>query len=808
MKRFSGLHIHSFRTRLLLSSLLVSILTLFLLIGNNLLLTNRYFQTEQSEYALEQGKIFGEVFAPYLLTHDYATLRDMLDNLRQNQGLIYIVVVDEDGDRAAAVGWPEDQALPAGEANDDGVLHAVFPIAIEDVVYGQLYIGRSTSYSAEARQELLEQSALIGLGGVSLLVFFLYIVIYYMTQGLVRLSEASHRISMGDFARRVQVKGQNEISVLAANFNRMIDAVQNRIRALEDSEQRFRAIADYTYDWENWFDTDGKLRWVNPAVQRVTGFSPEECMDMEQFPLNLVHVDDQELIRHQIRQAQDGHSGQNMEFRILRRDGHCLWCAMSWQSIRDKHGASQGYRSSIRDITLQHHATEELAYQSIHDPLTGLYNRRAFERQLRQAIEQFQQDHRLVSVLYLDLDQFKVINDTCGHIAGDQLLINLTKTLQTNVRQGFLARLGGDEFGILLRDCDETEAMRHANALVSEIRAYTFTYGGRSFRIGASVGVVRVIPGMNSFTDILMAADTACYAAKEQGRNRVELYDENNEYFRMRHEEFRSIGHITTALSEGRFLLYFQRLKPLRDEQPEHVEILIRLRDFLGNIQTPARFIAAAERFNLMPYIDRWVVENVCRQLAEWQKAGLTPAVEHFAINISGASLSDREFPDYVHEQIERYQVDASRLCFEITESCAVGQLAQALNFIKRIRGLKASLSLDDFGSGLSSFAYLKQFRVDYLKIDGLFIANIDNDSSDRAVVQAIVQLAKVHGLKVIAEFVSSESILEVVRELGIDYAQGYARHVPEPLEHLVGGGGAPPPTPPTPPPRPPPPPP
>ncbi|MDR0736113.1 MAG: EAL domain-containing protein, partial [Zoogloeaceae bacterium] len=775
---------HSFRTQLLLSSFFVSVLTLFLLVGNNLLLASRHFQAEQREYALEQGRVLGEVFAPYLLAHDYATLRDTLDNLRQNQGLRYVIVVNEDGERAASAGWPEDRALPESDVSDVDVLHSVFPVAIEGVIYGRLYMGRDTSRSAEVLRNLLKQSTLIGIGGVTLLAFFLYSLIRYMTQGLVRLSEASRHISMGDFTRRVQVEGQDEISVLAANFNRMIDAVQNRVRALEDSEQRFRAIADYTYAWENWFDTDGKLRWINPAVQRVTGFSPEECMDMEQFPLNLVHIDDQELVRHQMRQARDGHSGQNMEFRVLHRDGHCIWCAMSWQSIRNKEGVSQGYRSSIRDITLQHHVTEELAYQSIHDPLTGLYNRRAFERQLRQTIEQFQRDRRPVSVLYLDLDQFKVINDTCGHVAGDQLLIELTKILQAHAQQGFLARLGGDEFSILLHNCDETQAMRHADVLISEIRAYTFTYGGRSFYIGASAGVVRVVPGMDNFTDILMAADTACYAAKEQGRNRVELYDENNEYIRMRHEEFRSIGHVTDALSEGRFLLYFQHLEPLCDEKPKHVEILIRLRDFLGNIQAPTRFIAAAERFNLMPYIDRWVVENVCRQLAEWQKAGIMPAVERFAINISGASLSDREFPDYVHEQIDRYQVDASRLCFEITEGCAISQLANALNFIKRVRGLKAALSLDDFGSGLSSFAYLKQFHVDYLKIDGLFISNIDSDPSDRAVVHAIVQLAKVHNLKTIAEFVSSESILEVVRELGVDYVQGYARHVPEPLEH------------------------
>jgi diguanylate cyclase (GGDEF)-like protein/PAS domain S-box-containing protein len=773
----------SFRIRLLLGSFLACVLMVVMLISNSITLANRYLQVEHHEQIRSLGMVCASAAIPYLLNGDYASLRETLAEWRASKRVDYLAVVTDKGMRIA-VGWPDTRPLPGpGEAN--GMSHAVFPLEIGGQQYGRLYLGLDSSFINKAKYDLFMQSALIAIVGIVILAFFMWFVVYYMTRRLVQLSETSALVGEGNFDLRVPVLGRDEIARLAESFNRMIDAVQARVRELEDSQQRFRAIADYTHAWENWFDPEGRLRWVNPAVYRVTGHTPEECMRMEDFPISLVHDNDKDLVRHQMRQALDGHSGQDMEFRIQHRDGRGLWCAVSWQPIRDTNGFSLGYRSSIRDITLQHHATEELAYQAIHDSLTGLYNRRAFERQLQQGLAQGKRERSPVSVLYIDLDQFKVINDTCGHSAGDQLLVGLAKTLKKQVEQGFLARLGGDEFGVFLRNCDAEEAMERARRLVDEIRAYPFTYDNRNFRIGASVGVVRAGPGLDNFTDILMAADTACYAAKEHGRNRVELYTESGEYFRLRHEEFRSIGHITTALAEKRFLLYFQRLEPLRDGLPRHAEILLRLRDFLGNIQTPARFIAAAERFNLMLYIDRWVLENVCQKLSEWRNAGVMTGIDRFAVNISGASLSDHEFPAFVQRQIEQYQIDASQLCFEITESCAVGLLKQALSFIDQMRALGATLSLDDFGSGLSSFAYLKQFKVDYLKIDGQFVKNVDHDASDRAVVQAMVQLAKAHGLKTVAEFVSSETICDVVDELGVDYAQGYFRHIPEPLDNL-----------------------
>jgi len=779
---------NSLRARILSASFLVSFLLFCALIANSIYSAGSHLEIQNKQHLAHMGESYATAISPYLLMRDYAVLQDVLEEWTASEHVSYMIVSSEEDGKVLSVGWPKEKPIPTAGVYD-GTVHDVVPIKIGNQLYGHLYLGKNTAFIAEMRNSLLLQGGLIATVGLLFLILLQSFIVYYLMRGLTSLSEASAKISHGDLRQRVDVYGHDEISVLAESFNTMIDTIEARMQELEESERRFRTIADYTYSWESWFGIKGELKWVNPAVLRITGYTPEECMEMEDYPLPMVHVSDRDLVTHMMQQARDGFRGQDLEFRVQCRNNRSIWVAISWQPVYDDGGRSLGFRVSIRDITLQHYANEELAYQAVHDPLTGLKNRRAFERQLQQDLDSARMDHRSVVVLYLDLDQFKIINDTCGHIAGDQLLTSLAKYLQSKHPDCFIARLGGDEFGILLRGCDEEEAVRWANNLIEDVRSYPFSYGGQAFRLGASVGVVRAMQGLDNFTSLLVAADTACYAAKEHGRNRVEVYAEDSEYFRLRNEEFRSVGHITTALTEGRFLLYFQSVEPMHSGMPRHVEVLLRLRDFLGNVQAPARFIAAAERFNMMPYIDRWVVENVCRQVSEWDKTGIRPDVSRFSINVSGATISDREFPDFVQKQIEKYGIDPKRLGFEITESCAVSQLNQALGFIDRMRHLHVSLLLDDFGSGMSSFAYLKQFKVDFLKIDGMFVKNLHTEAADSAVVQSMVQLAKAYNLKVVAEFVCNEIIYDIIKDLGVDYAQGYACHAPEPLVNLGNQG-------------------
>ncbi|MDR1647023.1 MAG: EAL domain-containing protein [Zoogloeaceae bacterium] len=779
----------SLRVRLILISVLVSGVVCALMTYNGARLVELQLQTQLQQRTQLTGTIFSGSVAIYLASRDYASLNEIVKNWASDlEGMRYIAVTDLDRRIVASSGWSQEEALlPPGQYGD--VLNVENRIDLEEQPYGYMYIGLDTRFLHEARKEMVRQTVLIGMVGMLLLILLLSFPIYYLTRSLRELAHASYRAGEQSF-HYVQVRGDDEIAVVVRNFNQMIDSIQRYTTFLKESEERFRAIADYTYAWENWFGPDGRLQWVNPAVTREVGYTPEECLVMQDFPLPLVHSDDQGQVRFQMKLAQEGHSGQDLEFRVISRDGRMLWMSMSWQPIHNDSGVSLGYRSSYRDISSQHRSAEELLWQAGHDHLTGLYNRRAFEQHLQSALKVMPQGTQSVVILYIDLDQFKLVNDTCGHIVGDQLLIEVTQILQACVAtdegsDSILARLGGDEFGILLPDSDEAAALHCASRIISRIRDHTFFADNHSFRLGASIGVVSARPEHRDFTDLLIAADTACYAAKEHGRNRVELYVRNDEYFRQRKEEFHSIGQVMASLEKGHFLLYYQRMDSLLPGLKTHAEILIRLRDANGQVQAPARFIEAAERYNLMPHIDRWVVENTFSQLAQWREAGIDCGIDSFAINVSGASLSDVGFPEFVQSQIDRYSINPENLCFEITESAAVGKLELALTFIERMRALGAELALDDFGSGLSSFGYLKRFKVDYLKIDGIFVKHLDQDATDRAVVATMVQLAHVYGLETIIEFVHNEAILEISRELGCAYAQGYACHVPEPLANL-----------------------
>jgi len=423
---------------------------------------------------------------------------------------------------------------------------------------------------------------------------------------------------------------------------------------------------------------------------------------------------------------------------------------------------------------------DELSFQARHDSLTGLHNRRAFEDELGKAL--MNRNGAELFVLYIDLDQFKAVNDTCGHAAGDVLLRQVTRFLMEQRTYGFVARLGGDEFGLILVGVTEERARQLGQGIVDGIHRLSFVWEGRAFHIGASVGIARADPHLDSVTGLLIAADSACYAAKEWGRGRVGVYRDKDDWFQRRREEFAVLPHIAEAIEKGRFVLHHQRIRALRPGWDDHAEVLVRMLDNDGSLIPPARFIPAAERYNLMPGLDRWVIDATLRQIGAATAAGRPLPFGQLSINLSGASLDDTELPRYLTEKIAEHAVDPRRLCIEITESCAVANPDRALEFVDVIRGLGMALSLDDFGNGLSSFGYLKRFKADYLKIDGQFVSNLEQDATDRAVVEAMVSLARAHNLRTIAEFVATPALIDVVTRLGVDYAQGYAVHLPSPL--------------------------
>ncbi len=421
-------------------------------------------------------------------------------------------------------------------------------------------------------------------------------------------------------------------------------------------------------------------------------------------------------------------------------------------------------------------AQETIRHLAYHDALTGLANRVEFETRVRQALRSANEGSRH-ALLYLDLDQFKIINDTCGHVAGDELLRQLAMLLKGPIRESdTLARLGGDEFGVLLAHCPLDQAQAVAERMLQLIKEFRFGWQDKTFTIGASAGLVMIDGSGHTLSDLLRAADMACYAAKERGRNRVQLYRTDDAELLQRHGEMQWISRLHRALEEDRFVLFSQPIVPLgvNGEPAQHAELTLRLCNDDGNLILPGAFIPAAERYSLMPQLDRWVVRNAFAYVAGRIASARTPDPGKCFVNLSGATLSDEAFADYVKTQLQRYQVPPQTICFEITETAAIANLSSALEFIGEVKRLGCGVALDDFGAGLSSFTYLKTLRADFLKIDGSFIRDMLDDPMDAAIVEAINSVGHVAGLKTIAEFVETEEIRASLARIGVDYGQGY----------------------------------
>ncbi len=431
-------------------------------------------------------------------------------------------------------------------------------------------------------------------------------------------------------------------------------------------------------------------------------------------------------------------------------------------------------------------ATAKLSYQASHDMLTGLINRREFEVRLERALFSAQHQDREHALCYMDLDQFKIVNDSCGHVAGDELLRQLTLHLQQEVRErDTLARLGGDEFGLLLENCPQDKALELAETMRKTVENFRFGVGEKNFMVGVSIGIVMINHESDNVVSLLTSADAACYAAKDHGRNRIHLYQMQDSELAQRRGEMQWVNRIQQAIAENRLQLYFQQIKPLqKQEQGLHVELLLRMIDESGQCILPMAFIPAAERYHLMPMLDRWVMESSFK-LCETYIAPDGGELQTWAVNVSGASLCDDGFVQYLKTHLAANPALARTLCIEITETAAISNLGAANTFIKELKLLGCRFALDDFGSGLSSLNYLKNLNVDYLKIDGAFIKDMADDAIDLAMVEAINKIGHQMGLLTIAEFVDSERVLFKLKEIGVDFVQGNWIHKPENAEAL-----------------------
>ncbi|MCW9024725.1 MAG: EAL domain-containing protein [Gammaproteobacteria bacterium] len=563
-----------------------------------------------------------------------------------------------------------------------------------------------------------------------------------------------------------------------------------RIREAEDSyhklHEHINVLLDSTREGIIGVDMQMCCTFLNRAATDILGYDSEDlhCQDIY------------ELIHHSNEQGFQIERDKSRIFRSIKeqrgfhinkenfctKKGYCIQVEYSVNPMYEK-GKINGAVVVFRNISDALAMESQMDYIATHDTLTGLVNRYEFEQILSQALataKQYKDEHVLC---YMDLDQFKIINDTCGHITGDELLKELTQLLKQDLRQDdVLARLGGDEFGLLLNNCNPQQAQRVLEKLQKVIKAFRFIRDGKQMTVGVSIGVVAITEQSQDTATILSLADSACFLAKEEGRNRIHLYHKHDEDLAQRHGEMQWVSRIHNALENDRLQLYCQPIEAinLRNQDHKHIEILLRMVDEQGLIISPETFIPAAERYNLMSDIDRWVIKNTFGWMH--RNADVTQNLM-CSINLSGQSLGDEGFLEYLITELMSHKIRPESVCFEITETAAIANLSRAILFIKELRQLGCSFSLDDFGSGMSSFTYLKNLPVDFLKIDGNLVKDIATDVINFSMVEAINRVGFVMGIRTIAEYVENDLILEKLEQIGVDYAQGYGIARPKPLD-------------------------
>jgi diguanylate cyclase (GGDEF)-like protein/PAS domain S-box-containing protein len=542
-------------------------------------------------------------------------------------------------------------------------------------------------------------------------------------------------------------------------------------------------------------DAQGNIQYFNPVAEALTGWNNAQTCGLPLAQVfNIINETTREPVVNPVNRAL--REGRIVELAnhtlLICRDGREIPIEDSAAPIHDSSGNLIGAVLVFHDVTQARSLTKQLSWQASHDPLTQLVNRREFERRIEKALLSAQTHEICHGLCYLDLDQFKIVNDTCGHAAGDELLRQVTTLLKAQVRKtDTLARLGGDEFGVLLDRCPFPQAIRIANEMRECIQGFRFVWEEQTFKIGVSIGLIMIDANSKNLSDVLSAADAACYSAKYKGRNRVHVFRTDDQDLLQQRGEMQWATRINRALEEDRFCLYYQTIAAIEPtlQNGEHYEVLLRLRDETGQLVSPMAFIPAAERYGLMHLIDRWVIRTLFATQGQhyqdiWNQCAIygNACDALYAVNLSGASINDERFIEFLHEQFRLYRIPPQLICFEITETVAIANLTKASLFICELKQLGCRFALDDFGSGMSSFAYLKNLPVDYLKIDGEFVRHIVDTPVDEAMVEAMSRIGHVMGIKIIAEFVENDAILARLKTLGVDYAQGYGIAKPLPL--------------------------
>jgi diguanylate cyclase (GGDEF)-like protein/PAS domain S-box-containing protein len=640
------------------------------------------------------------------------------------------------------------------------------------------YVPEHSAFLSKQRKHVLLFTGLVAM----VFGFILQAILHRMlSRPFLRMVDTAQNFAAGDKSARFDVQSADEFGFLAGFINQALDEANRSEAALSQEKNRIEVMLHSITDAVIATDANGRVLFMNPVAEDLVACSIQAARgrplhELAKFIDELTRLPIADPVRSCLLDGQIAvlHTGNEL---FVNHIGSEIPVAGTAAPMRNAQGAVIGCVVALQDARHARELTRRLTHQASRDSLTGLFNRHSFESQARHLIGEVDGGYANHALFYLDLDQFKIVNDTCGHVAGDELLRQLGVILHEALRSDdILARLGGDEFGVLLRRCSIDQAVKIAEKLRLSVEEFRFGWSDKVFQIGVSIGVVSVEPGVADLAALLSAADLACYAAKEAGRNRIHVYEASDDALAHRYGEMHWATDLARALDEDRFELFVQPIVALAtDDAHRHWEVLLRLRGAEGDYINPGAFMSAAERYGLMPRIDRWVIEHAFKTFSEMAARSATDCCNDVvAINLSGASLNDDSLIEFVREVQASTGMPWSRVCFEITETVAIRNLHMATSLVNELRNLGCKFALDDFGSGLSSFSYLKNLPIDYLKIDGSFIMDIVNDPVDRAMVEAIREVSRIMGVKTVAEWVENEETAEVLRSIGIDYAQGY----------------------------------
>lgn len=757
-----------------------------------------------------------------LLTGNRNTLQKSIARISQERELVYIRIIDKNQQVLASIDKRKNHSpeLPAKALQPKHLFEVsqaitITPITVNDYkinkdgkdnntsssspIIGRVVIGATDIYTSEMKRKLERQAFLLMSIAITLTVIFAIFLAQSVSKPLTLLSQGIEKLKAGNLQHRLQEQSGGEVGVLEKNINEMAvslakaQAIERRQAANLLQSERIKAHTTLESIGEGVITTNEQaiISYINPAAIRLTGYKYEESVGK---PLGEVFKAFFESRREQIAYPiesclQHGHIVRHDALlKLIRKDGEEFIIRDTATPIRDYNNNIVGAVVIFDDFSTLHAMAEKLVYQAAHDDLTGLYNRREFENQLDLALNETKQFQSENTIFFLDLDQFKIVNDTCGHAAGDQLLKQISQLLKSKIReQDVLARLGGDEFGIIMRNCHQQKAEELAHVILHVMQSFVFYWGNQQFNVGACLGMVILNNKFVNTSDVLMAADSACYLAKESGRNSMHVYQPSDKEQQKRRSEAKWVQRLKTAVDKSNFVLYAQQIHPLTDAKlPPHYEILLRL-NLEGNIYSPMTFMSAAERYNLMPEIDRWVINQLFTSLDKAHNNDnnvIQPC--RYNINLSGQSLTRDDFQKFVYDKVMACKLDHSLITFEITETATIANLAHAIDFMKTLKQMGCQFALDDFGSGLSSFGYLTSLPLDYIKIDGKIVRDIVTNPINMSIVESINQIAHIMQLLTIAEFAESEAIIQRLQACDIDFAQGFHMDMPVPLDDIL----------------------